>query len=133
MIPGFRERYELGGLLGQGGMGSVYQALDRELGVEVAVKILRADLEKPAAALAAELSAAARLRHPQIIPLYEAGVHEGSPFLVMKYVPGGSLSRLALEPPPWGELSLYLQQLLSALAFVHARGMLHRDIKPENV
>lgn len=102
------ERYELGRLLGKGGMGAVYLARDRETGREVALKLLRQDaLQRDpslAATLAVEIRAAAKLSHPNIVPLYDAGLAGEAPFLAMKYARGGSLSSLvaarATRSPP---------------------------------
>jgi serine/threonine protein kinase len=87
-------RYELGSLLGHGGMGTVRDATDRRLGRRVAVKIVRADLaEQPRARrrFETEAHAAARLAHPNVVLVFDSGEDEGVPFLVMERLPGRPL------------------------------------------
>jgi serine/threonine-protein kinase len=123
--------------LGQGGMATVFLADDLKHDRKVAVKVLRPEL---AAALGAErftreIRIAARLQHPHILPLLDSGQAEGFLYYVMPYVDGQSLrDRLARE----GELPVHeavriLVEIVDALAFAHAQGVVHRDIKPDNV
>src|SRR6478672_8226668 len=93
--PTLAGRYELGALLGHGGMGTVREAVDRRLGRSVAVKILRADLaEQPRARrrFETEAHAAARLAHPNVVMVFDSGEDDGSPFLVMERLPGRTLA-----------------------------------------
>lgn len=89
-------RYRVGKALGEGGMGRVYEAHDRELGRQVAVKLLRDPLSDPAmsARFLREARAAAALTHPNACSLFELGEHEGQPFLVMELLHGGTAPRV---------------------------------------
>lgn len=121
--------------LGQGGFGTVYRTRDQQLGIDVAVKIpyrgADADLSRE---VAAELQAAAGLRHPAIVQVLDAGVsRDGRPFLVMEYAPEGSMTRLMKAPPPWSELLALLLQVLDGLGYAHASRLIHRDVKMDNV
>lgn len=130
-------RYELGEVLGHGGMATVRDAVDRRLNRPVAVKLLRADLaEQPRARrrFETEAHAAARLSHPHVVTVFDSGEDNGIPFLVMERLPGRTLadeiSGGALRLARAREVGL---EILSALASAHAAGIIHRDIKPGNV
>jgi serine/threonine protein kinase/tetratricopeptide (TPR) repeat protein len=126
-------RYVIRNLLGQGGMGAVYRAFDQDLSQDVALKVLRPDKKEIFGAFfRSEIRAAAQLCHPNIVPVYDAG-QKDPPFLSMRYVSGGSLSLWLTAPPPWPVLLKGVLQVLEALSFAHARGVLHRDLKPENI
>ena len=135
--PTLAGRYELGALLGHGGMGTVRDAVDRRLGRSVAVKILRADLaEQPRARrrFETEAHAAARLAHPNVVTVFDSGEDDGIPFLVMERLPGRTLAdELAAGPLPLERARAVVREVLSALAAAHAAGIIHRDIKPGNV
>jgi serine/threonine protein kinase len=130
-------RYELGSLLGHGGMGTVRDATDRRLGRPVAVKILRADLAEQAAArrrFETEAHAAARLTHPNVVMVFDSGEDGGIPFLVMERLPGRTLAdELAAGPLSLERVDEVARGVLAALAAAHAAGIIHRDIKPGNV
>ena len=130
-------RYELGSLLGHGGMGVVRDATDRRLGRPVAVKILRADLaEQPTARrrFETEAHAAARLAHPNVVTVYDSGEQDGVPFLVMERLPGRTLAdELADGPLPVERVREIAREVLAALTAAHAARIIHRDIKPGNV
>jgi eukaryotic-like serine/threonine-protein kinase len=130
-------RYELGSLLGHGGMGTVRDATDRRLGRRVAVKILRADLaEQPRARrrFETEAHAAARLAHPNVVLVFDSGEDEGVPFLVMERLPGRTLAdELAGGPLTVDRVRQVAAEILAALAAAHDAGIIHRDIKPGNV
>jgi serine/threonine protein kinase len=130
--------YEVQAELGRGGMALVYQALERELGREVAVKVLPFALGFDAEFVERfqrEARTAAQLEHPNIIPIYRVG-HAGRViYFVMKYLRGGSLAGLLqkrgrLTAP---EIRRLLVDCASALAYAHQRGIVHRDMKPDNV
>ncbi len=128
-------RYELEQLVGCGGGGAVYQARDRLLDRQVAVKILTISDDEMARRLAVEGRLLARLQHPNIVDVYDAGENGNAAFLVMEYVAGGSLRDLLARHGPlspamvagigWG--------VARALAAAHAAGICHRDIKPANI
>ena len=131
-------RYQLGSLLGVGGMASVYLATDRVLERQVAVKVLRpSDVQDPlfVERFRCEARAAARLSHPNIVAVFDSGSDAEQPYLVMEYVPGESLAQLLhrqgrLAPRRAVELAI---QVCADLAAAHAQGLVHRDIKPANV
>jgi serine/threonine-protein kinase len=129
--------YELGVLLGRGGMGDVYRAIDTRVGRTVAVKVLPPD----AAAqpdrrqrFEREARAVARLNHPHICALYDVGQQDGVEFLVMEFLDGETLAaRLARAPLPLAEALKHAAALAHALARAHREGITHRDIKPSNI
>jgi serine/threonine-protein kinase len=128
------ERYEPIEEIGRGGMGTVYRAIDRELGREVAIKIPNG--EGGAAMqrrLAAEARILARLEHPGIIPIHDAGrLADGRLFYVMKWVRGSTLRALTAGAAT-NELLRIFERLCEPVAFAHDAGVIHRDLKPENV
>ena len=131
-------RYELRALLGRGGMGEVYEAVDRRLDRTVAVKILRPELasdERFLTRFRREARTSAALSHPGIVAVYDVGVDEDRAFIVMELVAGRTLYELAsaegpLEPDRVARLGVGIAQ---ALAHAHARGVVHRDVSPGNV
>ena len=130
--------YRLGPRLGRGGFAEVWAAFDPALKREVAVKVLRPDLAHAAGFLERfrrEAEAAARLRHPNIVPIYGIGEREGVVYFTMPLVRGESLADwLAREPlPPLDETCRILGDVADALHAAHKEGIVHRDVKPENV
>ena len=130
-------RYTIEHELGRGGMATVYLAQDLKHGRPIALKVLRPEL---AAALGPgrflrEIEIAARLTHPNILPLHDSGEAGGLLYYVMPYVDGESLrSRLAREGPlPLDRALEIAREVASALGYAHEHGVVHRDIKPENV
>ena len=131
--------YEILGELGRGGMAVVYLARDRQLGRQVAIKVIHAaagaDEERVARQLA-EARTVAQLQHPNVVAMY--AVRRLSTLglaLVMQYVPGRTLERALREDGPFSpeRAEAVLSDIAAALAYAHARGVIHRDIKPDNV
>ncbi len=131
------DRYAVEGQAGLGGMATVFRARDLKHDRPVAIKVLHPDL---AATLGAErflreISIAARLQHPHILPLYDSGEAGGFLYYVMPFVEGESLrGRLVREPElPVQTVVRILRDVADALAYAHGQGVVHRDIKPDNV
>jgi eukaryotic-like serine/threonine-protein kinase len=132
-------RYDVGRTLGSGGMGEVFLARDRVLGRDVALKVLRkqyAGDREFAERFKREARSAASLSHPNIVQVYDRGdTEDGSSYIAMEYVPGGTLKEkiLAEGPLEAREAAALGAQVAEALGAAHERGMVHRDIKPQNV
>jgi len=130
-------RYELGQMIGTGGMADVYIAKDQRLSREVAVKILRSDLAKDPAFVARfrkEAKAAAGLNHPAIVAVYDSG-EEPAPYIVMELVSGHTLRELIHqgEKLPLSRALEIAEGILAGLEYSHRQQIVHRDIKPANV
>ena len=128
-------KYRLLEELGRGGMGIVYLAEDRILGRRVALKVLTAAAAPPGAVdrIWNEARILARLEHPGIVPVHDAGaLPDGRVFYAMKRVDGKRLDELAPSLSRAERLRAF-QRICEAVAFAHARGVVHRDLKPENV
>lgn len=129
-------RYELLDELGRGGMGAVYRVRDRALGREVALKVVPDVGRGPdiAQRLEREARALARLEHPGIVPVYDAGVlADGRLFYTMKLVRGERLDAHLQRGILLGEALRLFARICEAVAFAHANGVIHRDLKPQNV
>ncbi len=123
--------------LGQGGMATVFKAYHPALDRYVAIKVLHPAFKEDPNFLARfrrEARIVARLDHPNIVPIYDYAEHEGTPYLVMRYVEGKTLKAVLREGlmPPDRALEI-IRPVTAALAYAHAQGVLHRDIKPSNV
>lgn len=128
--------YRIVRLLGQGGMGQVYLADDQRLQRRVALKIIRAKgaSTEEAKRFQVEAEAAAKLRHPHIVPLYEVGEEAGQRFLTMAYIEGVTLGeQVAAGPLPPREAARLVQQVAEAVHYAHTQGVIHRDLKPRNI
>jgi serine/threonine-protein kinase len=129
--------YTLTRELGGGGMSRVFVAEDIALGREVVVKVLPPDMASGVSIerFKREISLAARLQHPHIVPLLSAGETAGLPYFTMPFIEGESLrARLTrVGEFPVAEAARLLREVASALAYAHRKGVIHRDIKPENV
>lgn len=129
-------RYELRDSLGEGGMGHVYLAHDRELDRPVAVKVLRETLADAGAAerMAREARIIARLEHPGIVPVHDVGrLPDGRFFYVMKCVRGVRLDAYFHAKSPLADRLRVFARICETVAFAHAHGVIHRDLKPQNV
>jgi len=131
------DAYPLERELGGGGMSRVFLALERSLGRKVVVKVLLPELAAGVNVerFRREIQLAAQLQHPHIVPLLSAGEADGLPYFIMPFVSGESLrKRLAREGEfPIAETVRILRDVVSALAYAHAMGVVHRDVKPDNV
>ena len=125
--------------IGHGGMSNVYRASQPSVGREVAVKVLpvhflqdRTFLER----FNREIKVIARLQHPRILPVYDSGEDQGIPYIVMAYVPGGTLAeRIKANPDgmPLDEVVRLTHQIAEGLDYAHEQGIIHRDLKPSNI
>jgi serine/threonine protein kinase len=132
-VPG----YDILGELGRGGMGVVYKARQISLHRVVALKMILAGSHASAGAAARFLHEAeiiARLKHPNIVQVYDYGNHEGKPYFSLEHLEGGSLAdRLQRKPLPVPQAAHLVQTLAQAVRAAHAQGIIHRDLKPANV
>jgi tRNA A-37 threonylcarbamoyl transferase component Bud32 len=131
-------RYRLEQKIGEGGMGAVYLGIDLELDRKVAVKLLMKNLVDDAEVVERferEARLTAKLDHPNIVPIYDVGRHEGRPFIVMKLLEGDTLAgRLRSKGGFTAEETLKLmRQLASGLDYIHRLGFIHRDVKAGNI
>jgi eukaryotic-like serine/threonine-protein kinase len=132
------DRYELGPVLGQGGMAKVHQGLDRQLGRQVAIKVLAPPFDRDrefVERFQREARAAAGLSHPNIVAVFDSGSDDGTHYIVTELVEGETLAdRLRRDGPmPQAEAVAVAVDIARALAAAHERGLIHRDIKPGNV
>ncbi|HEY0931372.1 MAG TPA: serine/threonine-protein kinase [Gemmatimonas sp.] len=129
-------QYALHEELGGGGMSVVYRATERAFERAVVIKVLAPELTQAinAKRFVREINIAARLQHPNIVPMLAAQVDQGIPYYVMPYVKGRSLrERMSTGAVPVAEALSMLRDIARALAYAHGEGVVHRDIKPENV
>src|SRR4051794_31244653 len=126
-------RYRLVDLLGRGGMSEVWSAEDQELGRRVAIKLLAPNADT--LRFEREARAFASLAHPNVTQLYDYGEENGRPYMVLEYLPGGTLEeRLKPSKPlPDDEAFAIAAGVAAGLAHAHSRGVIHRDLKPANV
>jgi TolB-like protein/cytochrome c-type biogenesis protein CcmH/NrfG len=130
------DRYRIERELGGGGMSRVFVATETELGRQVVIKVLAPELAEGISAdrFAREIRLAARLQHPNIVPLLSAGATAGLPWYTMPFVRGDSLrARITVGPIEQRVALRFIADVARALAYAHSAGILHRDIKPENV
>jgi serine/threonine protein kinase len=131
-----RTRYVLEEEIGRGGMGAVYAARDTVLDRRVALKVVHASESgsEQAARLLDEAKVAARLEHPGIVPVYDAGnLPDGRLFYAMKLVEGRRLDEFRKQEVSVAARLRVFQKGCEAVAFAHSRGVIHRDLKPENI
>ena len=133
--PDAGPRFEIGPMLGRGGMGAVYRAHDRELDRDVAIKVLALDAVRTGGdgRIAREAQLLAQLEHPGIVAVYDRGtLADGRAYYVMRLVKGQRLDEYAARAGR-GELLRVFLRICDAVAFAHSRGIVHRDLKPGNV
>lgn len=140
-------RYEVGYSFNQGSMGAIHGALDRNLGRNVAMKVILGDGDPPREQLlrfVREAQVMGQLDHPNIVPIYELGVNDQNQlFYTMKYVKGMTLDFVLkrirrgdseiIAKFPLAQLLTVFQKICEAVAFAHSKGIIHRDLKPENI
>ena len=128
--------YEIRSVLGAGGMGVVYRALDPRLNRDVAIKVLPAALSAHPDRLRRfeqEARATASLNHPNILAVYDIGAHDGAPFIVSELLEGETLRATLARALPVKKIVNYAIQTANGLAITHAKGVVHRDLKPDNL
>jgi serine/threonine protein kinase len=130
--------FEVRAVIGRGGMGTVYKAIDPSLGRTVAIKVLRPELASIGSArrrFSLESRAMASITHPNVVPVYAVDEHRGLPFMAMEYVPGGTLESRLRKEGPMDVVSIVriAHQVAQALGAAHECGLVHRDIKPGNI
>jgi len=132
-------RYKILELLGEGGMATVYKAHDTRLDREVALKVIRREafppeeMEMLLKRFERESKMLARLSHPNIVGVIDYGEQDGLPYLVMVYVPGGTLKQRLGHPIPWREAVRLILPIAQALEYVHEHNIINRDVKPSNI
>ena len=132
-------RYHILEQLGEGGMAVVFRAFDTHLDCDMAIKVIRLDnlpvnrLEKTLLRFQSEAKRTARLTHSNIVKVVDNGEYQGTPYLVMPYIPGGTLKDRMGKPIPWEEAVKLIMPIAEALDYAHSKGVIHRDVKPSNV
>jgi serine/threonine protein kinase len=132
-------RYQVLEKIGEGGMATVYKAFDSRLETNVSVKLIRTErvppnmLERSLKRFKSEVKALARLHHPNIVTIIDYGEQDGKPYLVMPYLPGGTLKQRMGMPMPWREAIQLLLPVSLALDYIHNQGIIHRHLKPSNL
>ncbi|MEW5942110.1 MAG: serine/threonine-protein kinase, partial [Chloroflexota bacterium] len=133
-------RYHILEQLGEGGMAVVYKAYDTRLEADVAVKVIRTEnilpsiLERTLKRFEREAKSLAKLTHPNIVKVTDYGEFEGKPYLVMPYLPGGTLKdRIKQGQIPWQEAIRLILPIAQALEYAHEHNIIHRDVKPSNI
>jgi serine/threonine-protein kinase len=134
----FANRYQVGEVIGRGGMADVYLAHDRLLDRRVAVKVLSAQFASDPVNVERfrrEAQSAAGLNHPHIVSVYDWGEEDGTSFIVMEYVPGETLREILQTYGRLGPMDAarITAEIADALSFAHSHGVVHRDVKPGNV
>jgi len=129
-------QYEVQDFIGQGAMGRVYRAYHAQLERTGAVKVLQSIAPDPdtTARFRHEAQAIAQMRHPNILNVFDFGEFDGTPYMIVEYVPGGSLAdRLGKGQLDTATALKYLKGIASGLDYAHSKGVIHRDVKPANV
>ncbi|HET7481846.1 MAG TPA: serine/threonine-protein kinase [Actinomycetota bacterium] len=131
-----KERYKLDAPLGRGGMAEVWRAIDERLGRPVAIKVLANPIAAQPENLVrffTEAQQLARISHPNVVRVLDFGDADGAPFLVMEFVPGGSVADLTGEPMDPDRAARLVENAARGAAAAHAIDLIHRDIKPANI
>jgi serine/threonine protein kinase len=132
-------RYHVVEQLGQGGMATVFKAYDTRLERDVAIKVIRTGAITPdmlpelLKRFEREAKALAKFTHPNIVPIIDYGEYEGAPYLVMAYLPGGTLKEITGKVMGYRQAARLLLPIARALEFAHKRNVIHRDVKPANI
>lgn len=132
-------QYHIMQQLGHGGMAAVYKAYDTRQDRDVAVKMIRVDdvppefLPQVIARFQKEAELQTRFQHPNIVPIYDFGDFEGIPYLVLEYLPGGTLKQRMRRPLSLRSAIRVLSPIADALGYAHSMGVIHRDVKPSNI
>ena len=133
------DRYEILEKIGEGGMASVYKAYDTRLEREVAIKFTKREAFPPdqlgmiLKRFEREAKSLGRLSHPNIVGVIDYGEYDGAPYLVMTYLPGGTLKQKLGKPIPWREAVETIIPIARALQYVHSHNIINRDVKPSNI
>ena len=139
LMEKLEERYEVLGFVGKGGFSKVFLIKDKVLGRKCALKILYGELFENDPEIIERFKREAKfyaeLEHPNIVPIYDMGIYNNVPYLIMKYIEGKTLKQIIEERAPLSteEILHIAEGVLSALAYMHRKGVVHRDIKPGNV
>ena len=131
-------KYDVLDVIGRGGMGIVYKAVDPGIGRTVAIKMTTGSLGEDPELLERfyrEAQSVGKLQHPNIVTVYDLGVEEGNPYLVMELLEGDSLESLlrARRSIPLEEKLDIVIQICNGIQYAHQRNVIHRDIKPANI
>ncbi len=134
----FAGRYQIIEVLGKGGMGKVYRALDKKLNEEVALKLVKPEIasdKKTLERFSNELKIARKIAHKNVGRMYELMEEKGTRYITMEYVPGEDLKRLIRKVGQFsaGKTVSIARQVCEGLAEAHRLGVVHRDLKPQNI
>lgn len=137
VMPTSVGQYQILERIGSGGFATVYRARDQRLDRDVAIKLPHRELlgsSESRERLLREARAAAKLRHPTIVPIHEVGEHDGLPFIVFEFVPGQTLADVAkLNGPSHEQAAWWVMRIAEALDYAQRNGLVHRDVKPSNI